>query len=175
MKSFLNRTRVDPNKFQYKVSSNTFVDKFWSIDKERKIRKKSQSNKTPSNSAISFTNSTSNITNNSRDSSKNITTNRKSFVSEKIVIGAIKIGQAPVQTDRNVEMMNKKKKVRKKKKKKIKDKDNDDENNDDDSNIDIILPSINFEILYLWLIVAIIVLLLLIIIFYLREISVFLT
>ena len=33
MKSFLNRTKIDPSKLQYKVSSNKFIEKFWSFDK----------------------------------------------------------------------------------------------------------------------------------------------
>jgi len=40
MKSFLNRTKVDPIELQYKVSSNKFIENYWSIDKEKKLRKK---------------------------------------------------------------------------------------------------------------------------------------
>ena len=39
IKSFLKRTKIDPNKLQYKVSSNKFIEKYWSIDKEKKLRK----------------------------------------------------------------------------------------------------------------------------------------
>ena len=42
MKTFLKRTTIDPNKLQYKVASNKYIEKFWSIDKEKKLRKKNK-------------------------------------------------------------------------------------------------------------------------------------
>ena len=82
MKSFLNRTKVDPTKLQYKVSSNKFIENYWSIDKEKKLRKK--------NSDLSDI--SSNLTNFSSKNNmkiKNIKGNRSKVFSEKIVIGAI--------------------------------------------------------------------------------------
>ena len=87
LRSFLNRTKVDPNKFQYKVSSNTFVDKFWSIDKEKKLRKK-KSNLSNMSSNMTTTSSKVNINN---KKSGLIKGNRSRIFSEKIVIGAIDI------------------------------------------------------------------------------------
>ena len=102
MRTFLNRTKIDPNKLQYKVSSNKYIEKYWSIDKEKKLRKKT--------SDLSDTNMTSisnktNINNKADMRIRNIKGNRSRIFSEKIVIGAINI---------------KKEKVKKKKKKKIK-------------------------------------------------------
>ena len=111
IKSLLNRTKIDPIQLQYTVSSNKYVDQFWSIDKERKNRKKMQNNN--KNSEISNntnnTNFSSNISHNSHPSYKSLNKNKsekKNFViSEKIVIGAIPKEQ------------NKTKKVKKKRKK----------------------------------------------------------
>ena len=102
MRTFLNRTKIDPKKLQYKVSSNKYIEKYWSIDKEKKLRKKT--------SDLSDTNMTSisnktNINNKADMRIRNIKGNRSRIFSEKIIIGAINI---------------KKEKVKKKKKKKIK-------------------------------------------------------
>lgn len=121
IKSLLTRTKIDPTQLQYTVSSNKYVDKFWSIDKERKNRKKNQhseiNNSNTNNNANTNTNSTSNITYNSHDSHKNLMKNniikperKNCVISERIIIGAVQIGQ----------VQNKTKKVKKKRKKKNK-------------------------------------------------------
>ena len=61
IKSLLSRTKIDPTHLQYTVSSNKYVDKYWSIDKERKNREKIQNNKIIDNA--------SNINNNNNFSS----------------------------------------------------------------------------------------------------------
>ena len=123
IKSLLNRTKIDPTQLQYTVSSNRFVDKFWSFDKEKKNKKKPQitqreSDISNSNGGSSNTNFMSNCTNHSHLSTKslrpNIKSERKNWViSEKIIIGAI-----PMEPN----------KTRRKKKKKKTKKNNDDEN-----------------------------------------------
>ena len=103
IKSFLKRTKIDPNKLQYKVSSNKFIEKYWSIDKEKKLRKK---NSDLYDNSSNLTNFSSNINNNKNSLriNKAIKANRSKVFSEKIIIGAINI---------------KKEKVKKKKKKKL--------------------------------------------------------
>ena len=123
IKSLLNRTKIDPTQLQYTVSSNRFVDKFWSFDKEKKNKKKPQTTQrdsdiSNSNGSSSNTNFMSNGTYHTHLSTKSLRTNIKSerknwVISEKIVIGAIPLEQNKTR--------------KKKKKKKIK-KNNDDEN-----------------------------------------------
>ena len=110
IKSFLNRTKIDPNKLQYKVSSNKFIDKFWSIDKEKKLRKK---NSYLSDISSNLTNFSSKIKNNKNSfvNIKSIKGNRSRVFSEKIVIGAIDIKKEKVKK--------KKKKIKKTESKKI--------------------------------------------------------
>ena len=117
IKSLLSRTKIDPTQLQYTVSSNKYVDKYWSIDKERKNRKKIQNNKIPDN--VSNINNNTNFSSNAssynshithRNLKNNIKSERKNcIISEKIIIGAI-----PFE---------KKYKKTKKKKKKIKKED----------------------------------------------------
>ena len=102
IKTFLKRTTIDPNKLQYKVSSNKYIEKFWSIDKEKKLRKK---NSDLSDISSNITNFSTKINDKNNFRIKNIKGNRSRIFSEKIVIGAINI---------------KKEKTKKKKKKKIK-------------------------------------------------------
>ena len=123
IKSLLNRTKIDPTQLQYTVSSNRFVDKFWSFDKEKKNKKKSQI--TQRDSDISNSNASSNNTNfmsngtyhthlSTKSMRANIKSERKNWViSEKIIIGAIPMEQNKTR--------------KKKRKKKIK-KNHDDEN-----------------------------------------------
>ena len=121
IKSLLKRTKIDPTQFQYTVSSNKYVDKFWSFDKEKKLKKKFQNTHRDSDISNSNTNSNTNSivngTYNSHNSHKyfssnniiknNIKSERKNWVvSEKIIIGAIPISKS------------KKKKKKKKRKKK---------------------------------------------------------
>ena len=101
MKTFLKRTTIDPNKLQYKVASNKYIEKFWSIDKEKKLRKK---NSDISDISSNMTNLSSKINDKNKFGIKNIKGNRSRIFSEKIVIGAINI---------------KKEKTKRKKKKKI--------------------------------------------------------
>ena len=102
IKSFLKRTKIDPSKLQYKVSSNKYVEKFWSIDKEKKLRKK---NSDLSDISSNLTNFSTKINDKNNLKIKNIKGNRSRIFSEKIVIGAVDI---------------KKEKTKKKKKKKFK-------------------------------------------------------
>ena len=102
IKTFLKRTTIDPNKLQYKVSSNKYIEKFWSIDKEKKLRKK---NSDLSDISSNITNFSTKINDKNNLRIKNIKGNRSRIFSEKIVIGAINI---------------KKEKTKKKKKKKVK-------------------------------------------------------
>ena len=102
IKTFLKRTTIDPNKLQYKVSSNKYIEKFWSIDKEKKLRKK---NSDLSDISSNITNFSTKINDKNNFRIKNIKGNRSRIFSEKIVIGSINI---------------KKEKTKKKKKKKIK-------------------------------------------------------
>ena len=123
IKSLLNRTKIDPTQLQYTVSSNRFVDRFWSFDKEKKNKKKPQTTQrdsdiSNSNGSSSNTNFMSNGTYHTHLSTKSLRANIKSerknwVISEKIVIGAI-----PMERNKT---------KKKKKKKKIK-KNNDDEN-----------------------------------------------
>ena len=106
MKTFLKRTKIDPNKLQYKVSSNKYIEKFWSIDKEKKLRKK---NSDISDISSNMTNFSTKINDKNNFKIKNIKRNRSRIFSEKIVIGAINI---------------RKEKTKRKKKKKIKNEDN---------------------------------------------------
>ena len=103
LKSLLNRTKIDPTKLQYTVSSNKYVENFWNIDKEKKLRKKQLSK------ISNLSSSNTNITNYSSKihENKNIKGNKSRVFSEKIIIGAVDI-----------------KKKTKKKKKKISDKNN---------------------------------------------------
>ena len=88
MKSFLTRTKVDPTKLQYKVSSNKFIENYWSIDKEKKLRKKNSDLSDISSNITNFSSKpNSNFKNNMKI--KNIKGNRSKIFSEKIVIGAI--------------------------------------------------------------------------------------
>ena len=88
MKSFLNRTKVDPSKLQYKVSSNKFIENYWSTDKEKKLRKKNSDLSDISSNLTNFSSKTnSNYKFNMKI--KNIKGNRSKIFSEKIVIGAI--------------------------------------------------------------------------------------
>ena len=114
IKSLLSRTKIDPTHLQYTVSSNKYVDKFWSIDKERKNRKKNQNNNNKhseiynsnTNNNIKSTTNISNCSHASSNKNNYIKSDRKNgLFSEKIIIGAIPIGQ------------NKTKKVKKKRKK----------------------------------------------------------
>ena len=102
IKTFLKRTTIDPNKLQYKVSSNKYIEKFWSIDKEKKLRKK---NSDLSDISSNITNFSTKINDKNNLRIKNIKGNRSRIFSEKIVIGAINI---------------KKEKTKKKKKNKVK-------------------------------------------------------
>ena len=116
IKSLLNRTKIDPTQLQYTVSSNKYVDKYWSIDKERKNRKKNLNNKIMeiSSNANNNTNFSSNASNNSHVSYKNLKNNIKSernigVISEKIIIGAI-----PAPLEKKFKKFKKKKKRNKK-------------------------------------------------------------
>ena len=116
IKSLLNRTKIDPTQLQYTVSSNKYVDKYWSIDKERKNRKKNLNNKIMeiSSNANNNTNFSSNASNNSHVSYKNLKNNIKSerkigVISEKIIIGAI-----PAPIEKKFKKFKKKKKRNKK-------------------------------------------------------------
>ena len=88
IKSFLKRTKIDPSKLQYKVSSNKYVEKFWSIDKEKKLRKK---NSDLSDISSNLTNFSTKINDKNNLKIKNIKGNRSRIFSEKIVIGAVDI------------------------------------------------------------------------------------
>ena len=83
IKSLLNRTKIDPTQLQYTVSSNRFVDKFWSFDKEKKNKKKPQTTQrdsdiSNSNGSSSNTNFMSNGTYHTHLSTKSLRTNIKS-------------------------------------------------------------------------------------------------
>ena len=99
MKSFLNRTKIDPSKLQYKVSSNKFIEKFWSFDKEKKLRKKHSDLSDVSSNLTNFS-SKANNSKNSCVKIKNIKGNRSRLFSEKIVIGAIDIKKETIKKKR---------------------------------------------------------------------------
>ena len=117
IKSLLNRTKINPTQLQYTVSSNKYVDKFWSIDKEIKNRKKMQNNISNKNSEISNINNNTNFSSNksnyshisNKNSNKNnINSERKNcIISEKIIIGAI-----PIEQNKNRKIKKKKKKYK---------------------------------------------------------------
>ena len=99
MKSFLNRTKIDPSKLQYKVSSNKFIEKFWSFDKEKKMRKKHSDLSYASSNLTNFSSKTNN-NKNSCVKIKNIKGNGSRLFSEKIVIGAIDIKKETIKKKR---------------------------------------------------------------------------
>ena len=91
------------------------MDKYWSIDKERKNRKKIQYNKIPDN--VSNINNNTNFSSNAssynshtnhRNLKNNIKSERKNcIISEKIIIGAIPF-------EKNLKTKKRKKKLKKK-------------------------------------------------------------
>ena len=105
MKSFLNRTKIDPSKLQYKVSSNKFIEKFWSFDKEKKLRKKHSDLSDVSSNLTNFS-SKANNSKNSCVKIKNVKGNRSRLFSEKIVIGAIDIKKEKVKKKRKKKRIN---------------------------------------------------------------------
>ena len=99
IKSLLSRTKIDPTQLQYTVSSNRFVDKFWSFDKEKRLRKKHSDLSEVSSNLTNF----SSKANNSKNSClkiKNAKGNKSRLFSEKIVIGAIDIKKEKVKKKR---------------------------------------------------------------------------
>ena len=105
MKSFLNRTKIDPSKLQYKVSSNKFIEKFWSFDKEKKLRKKHSDLSDVSSNLTNFS-SKANNSKNSCVKIKNVKGNRSRLFSQKIVIGAIDIKKEKVKKKRKKKRIN---------------------------------------------------------------------